>query len=74
MPNTPKRTRTKQTDTTKTAGKKPTRRERRRLEREEYREALKEFTSFHPDNETGEYLTARERLDKADRRRAAWWR
>ncbi len=73
MPNRPKRTNRK-TDPTKAAGKKLTRRERRRLERDEYREALKEFTSFHPDNETREYLTARERLDKADRRRAAWWR
>ena len=54
--------------------KRLTRRERLRQERDEQRAALKEFTSFHPDNETGEYLTARERLDNADRRRAAWWR
>ncbi len=59
---------------TETKRKNLTRRERLRQDRDEQRAALKEFTSFHPDNETAEYLDAKERLERADRRRAAWWR
>ncbi len=47
--------------------------ERRKRLREEYRAALDEFTSFHPDNVTREYAAARERLDKAERA-LSWWR
>lgn len=50
------------------------RRERRQADRDEYREALKEFQSFSPNNETREYYEARARLMEADRRRKAWWR
>ena len=51
-----------------------TRRERRKAEKDEYRDALKEYRSFHHTNETPEYRRAKQRLDAADRRRAAWWR
>lgn len=52
---------------------KETRAERRRRLREEYRDALAEYRSFHPDNVTPAYLRAKERLFEAEKA-LAWWR
>jgi hypothetical protein len=41
--------------------------ERRHQAREEYRDALREFTRFSHNNETAEYALARARLDAAER-------
>jgi hypothetical protein len=41
--------------------------------REEYRAALDELNRYSTNNETSEALAARERLDRADRKRR-WWR
>ncbi|MFI6680152.1 hypothetical protein [Kribbella sp. NPDC050470] len=41
--------------------------------REEYRAALDELNRYSTDNETAEALAARERFDRADRKRR-WWR
>jgi hypothetical protein len=40
--------------------------------REEYRAALAELNSYSHENETEEALSARERFDRADRKRH-WW-
>ena len=40
--------------------------------REEYRAALAELNSYSRENETDEALSARERFDRADRKRR-WW-
>lgn len=39
---------------------------------EEYRAALADFTQYSTENETAEALAARDRLDRAERRRR-WW-
>ncbi|MFI6682004.1 hypothetical protein [Kribbella sp. NPDC050470] len=41
--------------------------------REEYRAALTELNRYSHNNETAEALAARERFDRADRKRR-WWR
>ena len=41
--------------------------------REEYRAALDELNRYSHNNETAEALAARERFDRADRKRR-WWR
>lgn len=56
-----------------TRNTKETRTERRRRLREEYRDALAEYRSFHPDNVTPAYLRAKERLFEAEKA-LAWWR
>ncbi|WP_433010310.1 hypothetical protein [Kribbella sp. CA-294648] len=43
--------------------------------REEYRAALDELNNYSHNNETSEAIEARERFDRADRRRSRWsWR
>ena len=39
---------------------------------QEYRAALADFTTYSAENETAEALAARDRLDRAERRRR-WW-
>ncbi|MER7246185.1 hypothetical protein [Kribbella sp. NPDC000426] len=39
---------------------------------EEYKAALADFTQYSTENETDEALAARDRLDRAERRRR-WW-
>jgi septation ring formation regulator EzrA len=58
MATTPRKTR-------KTARKAPT-------ARDEYKAALADLNRYSENNETGEAVDARKRLDKAERKRSRW--